>query len=40
VEIRKLEMRFASQWKHGNLSVRNENMIEWHWGTLHQKYQI
>jgi len=40
IEIRKLDMSFAPQWSHANQPVCNPNMIEWHWGTLHQKLQI
>jgi len=40
VEIRKQEMSFARQWTHGNLPVRNPDVMEWHRRTLHQKRQI
>ena len=40
VEIRKLEMSFAPHWTYGNLPVRNSDVIEWRWGTLHQNVKF
>jgi len=41
-EIRRPEIRFAlmCQWTQGNLPVRRTDVIKWHRGPLHQKFQI
>jgi len=42
VEVRKQEMSFTLRFQriHGNLQVCNADMMECHWGMLHQKCQI